>query len=161
GQLAILDLTTVPPSFRATGNLGFSGNITSNFSPKVALPEQAGFAYALGNGSANQFVRVFDISSDPAGVVSYTSLGAIPVGLPIYEWVGHRECETPPGNTLLFVPSGNSSATVLLETFSLAGLPGSLPAAPVQTISYGTAGSGPVTLDVSPDGTKLAVLAGV
>ncbi|HET6204665.1 MAG TPA: hypothetical protein VFI25_17870 [Planctomycetota bacterium] len=161
GQMAILDLTTVPPSFRATGNLGFSGNIASNFSPKVAVPEQAGFAYALGSQSVNQFVRVLDVASDPAGIVTYASLGDIPVGLPIFDWVGQRECETTPDNSLLFVTSGNSSATVLLEAFDLSSLPGSLPTAPVQTISYATAGSGPVNLDVSPDGTMLAVLAGV
>ncbi|MCI0585229.1 MAG: WD40 repeat domain-containing protein [Planctomycetes bacterium] len=162
GQMAILDLTTVPPSFRATGNLGFAGNIGSNFSPKIAVPEPGTFAFALGGQSVNQFVRVFDVSSDPSGIVAYTSLGDIPVGAYIYDWVGHRECETTPDGSLLFVTSGNSSSNspALLEVFSLASLPGSLPVAPVQSISFANSGFGPVTLDVSPDGTRLALLAG-
>lgn len=40
GQLSVLDLTTIPPSFRATGALGFAGTISNNSHRWRALVEQ-------------------------------------------------------------------------------------------------------------------------
>ena len=156
----MLDLTTVPPSFRATGALGFSGTISANYSPKIAVAENVGIAYALGNATTNQFVRVFDVSSDPTGVVTWPSAGDIPIAQEIVPSVGRRDMEVLENNTLLFVTSGASSsaAAVVLDVFDVSGVPNVLPAAPIQTLSFAGAGGGAAGLDLSADGSKLALL---
>jgi hypothetical protein len=162
GQLSVLDLTTVPPSFRATGALGFSGTISTNYSPKIAVAENAGIAYALGNATTNQFVRVFDVSTDPTGVVTWPSAGDIPIAQEIPPSVGRRDMEVLENNALLFVTSGagSSTAAVVLDVFDVSGVPTVLPTAPVQTLSFGGAGGGTAGLDLSADGSQLALLLG-
>jgi hypothetical protein len=160
GQLSVLDLTTVPPSFRATGALGFSGTISNNYSPKIAVAENAGIAYALGNATTNQFVRVFDVSSDPTGVVTWPSAGDIPIAQEITPSVGRRDMEVLENNALLFVTSGasSSSAAVVLDVFDVSGVPAILPTAPVQTLTFAAAGAGTGGLELSADGSRLALL---
>jgi hypothetical protein len=158
GQLSVMDLTTTPPAFRATGNLGFSGNISFNFSPKIAVAEGPSLAYALGNSTVNQFVRIFDISADPAGIVVWPMVGDIPVAQDIFSAVGWRDMEVLESNGLLFVTSGggSSSNSIILEVFDVSGVPGMLPTAPVQTVTVSGAGAGRAALDLSPDGNRLA-----
>lgn len=160
GQLSVLDLTTVPPSFRATGALGFAGTISTNFSPKIAVAADVRIAYALGNGTTNQFVRVIDVSSDPVGLVTWTVLGDIPIAREIVTTVGRRDMEVLDNNALLFVVSGGSSSStaVVLDVFDTTTVPGSLPAAPVQSLTFAGAGGGVVGVDLSPDNNRLAVL---
>ena len=160
GQLSVLDLTTVPPSFRATGALGFSGTISANYSPKIAVAENVGIAYALGNATTNQFVRVFDVSSDPTGVVTWPSAGDIPIAQDIVPSVGRRDMEVLENNALLFVTSGASASTaaVVLDVFDVSNVPSVLPTTPIQTLSFAGAGGGAAGLDLSADGSKLALL---
>lgn len=162
GQLSVMDLTTVPPSFRATGSLGFAGTISNNYSPKITVPESIGIAYALGNGTTNQFVRILDVSADPAGIVNWPVLGDIPLAQEISPTVGNRDMEVTEDNLLLFVTSGaaGSSAAVVLDVFDVSNVPVSIPTAPVQSLSYPGAGAGPGGLDLSPDGSRLALLLG-
>jgi WD40 repeat protein len=156
----VLDLTTIPPSFRATGPLGFAGTISNNYSPKIAVAENAAIAYALGNATVNQFVRVFDVSSDPTGIVTWPTAGDIPIAQEITPSVGRRDMEVLENNALLFVTSGasSSSAAVVLDVFDVSGVPSVLPTTPIQTLSFAAAGGGAAGLDLSPDGSKLALL---
>jgi hypothetical protein len=159
GQMSVLDLSLNPPSFRATGSVGFSGNIGSNYSLKIAVAEQAHVAYALGNGTGNQFVRAFDVISDPAGVVTHTLMGDIPTAGDVGGSVGQRDMEASPNGQYLFTVTGSSSA--FLEVFDTSNISLSIPTAPVQTITFPGAAGGVTGLELSPDGNRLALLLSV
>jgi len=162
GGLAVLDLTTTPPSFRATGPIGFSGPLSVNFSPKIAVADAAGIAFALGNDTVNGFVRALDVSSDPIGVVTYPVLGDTPVALPISSTVGWRDLEVTSDGALLFVTSGGTSPAQegLLEVFDVAGVSSGAPGTLMQSISFPAAGGGPLGLDLAPDDASLALVTG-
>ncbi len=158
--LTSLDLTGASPAFRATGSLGFSGGIAFDFSPKVAACPSTNLVYALGNQNVSQFVRVFDASADPSGIVTWPFVADIPVASPISSIVGRRDLEVMPDNTLMFVTSGDGSSSlpVLLQVFDVSGLPSTAPTASIQTITYANSGIGEVCLEISPDATRLAVV---
>lgn len=161
GQMSVLDVSQQPPVFRATGNLGFSGNIGSNYSMKIAVAEGAHVAYALGNGtgtgtSGNQFVRAFDVSGDQQGVVTYPLIGDIPTAGDIAGSCGLRDMEASPNGQYLFAITGSS--TSFLEVFDTSAMPSALPGPAIQTLSFPNAGGGPTGLELSPDGSRLVLL---
>jgi hypothetical protein len=155
GQMSVLDLSVQPPAFRATGNVGFSGNISDNFPTKIAVSENIGIAYALGNSSTNQFVRVFDVTADPSGVVTHTQVGDIPVAGSISSSVGSRDMEAMPSGPYLFTVTGSS--TVTLQVFDVSNVPGILPTTHLQAFSFPNGGNA-VGLELSPNGDRLALV---
>jgi hypothetical protein len=155
GQMAVLDLSVQPPVFRATGSVGFSGNISDNFPNKVAVSENIGIAYALGNSTTNQFVRVFDVTADPTGVVTHVQAGDIPVAGDIPSSVGSRDMEAMPSGPYLFTVTGSSTAT--LQVFDVSNAPGIIPTAHVQAFSFPNAGNA-VGLELSPNGDRLVLI---
>jgi hypothetical protein len=161
GQMSVLDVSQQPPVFRATGNLGFTGNIGSNYSMKIAVAEGTHVAYALGNGTGtgsagNQFVRAFDVTADQQGVVTYPLIGDIPVAGDIPGSCGLRDMEASPNGQYLFTITG--SGTSYLEVFDTSSMPTTLPGPAVQTLSFPNAGGGPTGLELSPDGSRLVLL---
>jgi hypothetical protein len=156
GQMAVLDLSQQPPVFRATGSVNFVGGISSNFPTKVAVSETAHIAYALGNSTSNQFVRAYDVTADPAGVVTHSLIGDIPVAGDITSSAGMRDMEASPNGQYLFTVTGASNA--VLEVFDTSGMPVTIPAVPIQSIPFSGASGGPTGLELSPDGNRLALL---
>jgi hypothetical protein len=157
GIMASLDLSVQPPVFRATGSVGFAGNITNNFPNKIAVATGPQLAYALGNSSTNQFVRAFNISSDPAGIVTWSAAGDIPTAGQVSTIVGQHDMEVTSDGHYVFTTSTVSS-NVALEVFDTSGMPASVPTAAIQTISYAGASSGAVGLELAPAGNLLAVV---
>jgi hypothetical protein len=156
GQMAVIDLSQQPPVVRATGSVNFSGNIGNNFPTKVAVSEIAQIAYALGNSTSNQFVRAFDVTSDPTGVTTHSLIGDIPVAGDITSSAGMRDMEASPTGQYLFTVTGGSNA--VLEVFDTSGMPVTIPTAPVQSITFAGAAAGPTGLELSPDGNRLALV---
>ncbi|MBK9387506.1 MAG: hypothetical protein IPN34_22055 [Planctomycetes bacterium] len=157
GQFATLDLSSWPPSFRATADIGFNGNIGSNFATAVAVSDRHDFAFLHGNGSTNPFIRVLDISGDLSGAnAPYVTLGDIPLTQGPDTTIGYRDLEISRDGRWLFATTGSSPLS--LHVFDLSGLPGTLPTAPAQTISFGNQGSGAALMDLSPDGNLLALV---
>src|SRR5436190_11150841 len=114
GQMCVLDLLVQPPVFRATGSVGFMGSNGSNFPNKIAVAEGQHVAYALGNGAGNQFVRAFDISSDPSGVLgSWQShlIGDIPTAGAVGVFSSARDLEVTANGHLLFAATGTVNVT--------------------------------------------------
>ena len=157
GQMCVLDLSTQPPAFRATGTVGFSGSNGLNFPNKIAVAEGQQVAYALGNGTGNQFVRAFNIASDPVGVVVHTPIGDIPTADSVGTFAGARDMEVTADGHYLFTATGTGS-TVTLEAFDTSTAPASLPSAAMQTIPFANAGAGAAGLELSPTDDRLVVL---
>jgi WD40 repeat protein len=159
GQFSTMDFSTWPPAFRATGDIGFNGNISENFSVAVAVSDRLDFAFLHGNGANNAFIRVFDIAADPTGAnVAYTSLGDIPLTAGPDTTIGYRDLEISRDGHWLFATTGSSP--LALHVFDLTSLPGTLPNAPAQTFTFGNQGSGSALIDLSPDGRLLALALG-
>jgi hypothetical protein len=159
GQMSVLDLSQQPPVFRATGSIGLPGNIGSNYSGKIAVSETAHIAYCLGNGTAAQYARAFDVTADAQGVVTHTLIGDIPVAGDISGSCGQRDMEASSNGQYLFTVTGSGTST--LEVFDVSLMPGIIPTTPVQSITFPNAGGGVTGLDLSPDGNRLAVLMSV
>ena len=156
GQMSVLDVSVQPPAFRATGNVGFAGNISDNFPNKIAVADRAKIAYALGNSATNQFVRAFNVAADPAGIVTHVQLGDIPTAGTVSTIVGQHDMEVTSNGRFLFVVSAGSNVT--LEVFDTGGMPAVVPTAAIQTITFGGASSGAVGLELSPADDRLAVV---
>lgn len=156
GFMAVLDVSVQPPAFRATGTVSLNGNITNDFPSKIAVADIAQIAYALGNSLSNQFVRVFNVAADPAGVVAHVNVGDIPIAGEVTSIVGGRDMEAMSNGQYLFVTSGSS--TVNLQVFDVSNVPFSLPTSAIQTITFPNAGSGAVGLRLSPAEDRLAVV---
>ncbi|MBL8899286.1 MAG: hypothetical protein JNM84_16740 [Planctomycetes bacterium] len=159
GQLATLDLSAWPPVFRSSANIGFAGTISNNYSAAVAVSNRANYAFLHGNGTTNQFVRVLDISADPTGSgVNHPLIGDIPLASGPTGSIARRDLEVTGDGRWLFSTSGAS--TIVLEVWDLAGLPGTLPTAPAQSITLGSVSGGATMLEVTADDRILGVCIG-
>jgi len=154
GLMTILDLSVQPPVFRATGSVGFGGNIGNNFPTKIAVADGQGIAYALGNSSTNQFVRAFNVASDPAGVVTYAAIGDIPTAGTAYTAVATNDMEVTSDGHYLFTITGDG----ILQVFDCSGMPATIPTSAIQTISFSGAAGGSMGLELSPANDRLAVV---
>jgi hypothetical protein len=159
GQLATLDLSAWPPVFRSSANIGFAGTISNNYSAAVSVSNRTNYAFLHGNGTTNQFLRVLDISADPTGSgVNYPLVGDIPLASGPTGSIARRDLEVTGDGRSLFSASGAS--TIVLEVWDLAGLPGTLPTAPVQSITLGSVSSGATMMEVTADDRILGVCVG-
>jgi hypothetical protein len=155
GQFSTLDLSIWPPQFRATSDVGYNGLAGQNFPVAVAVSDRLDYAFLHGNDYVNPFIRVLDISTDPTGVVTYASLGDIPLARgPHYE-LTYSDIELSRDGRWLFCTTGSDPVELLV--FDLSGLPGTLPTAAVQSLTFAGVSPGTAVLDASPDDRLLAL----
>lgn len=158
GQFATLDFSQWPPTFRATQDVGYAGNISDNFPVAIAVSDRTDYAFLHGNGANNPMIRILDISQDPTGAnPGYPVVGDIPLPAPTSSSIGYYDLEVTSDGRWLFGTTGQSPKT--LEVWDLSGLPGTVPMASVQSFNVGS-GSGSGTLEVSADDRFLAVCIG-
>lgn len=157
GQMSVLDLSTQPPAFRATGSVGFTGSNGLNFPNKIAVAENQHVAYALGNGTGNQFIRAFNVAADPAGLVTHVAIGDIPTAGAISAFAGSRDMEVTANGHWLFAATGTGT-TITLEAFDTSTAPTSVPSTSIQSIAFANTGAGAAGLELSPNDDRLVVM---